>query len=87
MHKSNLIELENRVESTDPLTEMLLSGARKLIEQAEEVEVQEKLTALQDRRLEDGRAGVVRDGCLPEREIQTGIGSVTVQIPKIRAKT
>ena len=45
------------------------------------------LAAHSDRLLEDGRAGVVRNGHLPEREIQTGIGPVTVQIPKVRAKT
>ena len=39
-----------------------------------------------DRRLDDGRAAVVRNGHLPEREIQTGIGPVTVQIPKVRSK-
>jgi len=29
----------------------------------------------------------VRNGYLPEREIQTGIGPVTVQVPKVRSKT
>jgi putative transposase len=29
---------------------------------------------------------VVRNGYLPDREIQTGIGPVTVQIPKVRAE-
>ena len=35
----------------------------------------------------DGRAGVVRNGYLPARELQTGLGPVTVKIPKVRAKT
>lgn len=87
MEKSNVIELEGRAESTDPLTELLRSGARQLLQQAIEAEVQELLAAHSGRLLEDGRAGVVRNGCLPEREIQTGIGPVTVQIPKVRAKT
>jgi len=39
------------------------------------------------RRTQDGKAVVVRNGYLPARELQTGIGPVTVQIPKIRAKT
>jgi len=87
MEKSNIIELEGRVESTDPLTELLRSGARQLLQQAIEAEVQELLAAHSDRTLEDGRAGVVRNGHQPEREIQTGIGPVTVKIPKVRAKT
>jgi transposase-like protein len=87
MNKSNVIEFEGRAESTDPLTELLRSGARQLLQQAIEAEVQELLAAHSDRTLEDGRAGVVRNGHQPEREIQTGIGPVTVKIPKVRAKT
>ena len=66
---------------------MLRIGARRLIEQAVEAELQELLMAHEDRRLADGRAGVVRNGHLPERDIQTGLGPVTVRIPKVRAKT
>jgi transposase-like protein len=40
-----------------------------------------------DRRTADGKAGVVRKGYLPERELQTGVGPVTIRIPKIRSKT
>jgi hypothetical protein len=29
---------------------------------------------------------VVRNGHLPERELQTGLGPVTVRIPKVRSK-
>ncbi len=87
MSKSNVIEFEGRVESADPLTELLRSGARQLLQQAIEAEVQELLSAHSGRTLEDGRAGIVRNGHLPEREIQTGIGPVTVKIPKVRAKT
>lgn len=87
MGKSNVIDLEGRVGSIDPLNELLRSGARQLLQQAIEAEVQVLLAAHSGRTLEDGRAGVVRNGHLPEREIQTGIGPVTVQIPKVRAKT
>ena len=38
------------------------------------------------RRTEIGTAGVVRNGFLLEREWQTGVGPVTVRIPKARAK-
>ncbi|MCP5148443.1 MAG: IS256 family transposase [Pseudomonadales bacterium] len=87
MSKSNVIEFEGRAESADPLTALLRSGARQLLQQAIEAEVQELLATHSDRVLEDGRTGVVRNGYLPEREIQTGIGPVTVKIPKVRAKT
>ena len=87
MGKSNVIELAGRAGSTDPLTELLRSGARQLLHQAIETEVQVLLSAHSGRTLEDGRAGVVRNGCQPEQELQTGIGPVTVKIPKVRAKT
>ena len=87
MEKSNVIELKGRAESTDPLAELLRSGARQLLQHAIETEVQVLVAAHSDRTLEDGRAGVVRNGYQPEREIQTGIGPVTVKTPKVRAKT
>ena len=87
MSKNNVVELTGREGNIDPLTELLRTGARQLIQEAVEHEVQELLAGFEDRRLADGRAGVVRNGYLPEREIQTGIGPVTVNIPKVRAKT
>jgi transposase-like protein len=87
MNKSTVIALEDRAESLDPLTELLRVGARQLIEQAVETELQELLAAHAGRLLADGRAGVVRNGYLPEREIQTGLGPITVRIPKVRVKT
>ena len=86
MNKSTVIALEDRAESLAPLTELLRAGARQLIEQAVETELQELLAAHAGRLLADGRAGVVRNGDLPEREIQTGLGPITVRIPKVRVK-
>ena len=87
MKNSNVIEPGSPDESIDPLTALLRTGARHLSRQAVDIELQELLGEHAQRRLEDGRAGVVRNGYLPEREIQTGLGPVTVQIPKVRAKT
>ena len=39
------------------------------------------------RRLPNGRAAVVRNDHHPERAVQTGIGPVTAQNPKVRSKT
>lgn len=86
MSKSNLIELSGREESGDPLTALLRTGARTLIERAVEAELVEFMARFEGRCLEDGRAAVVRNGYQPERAIQTGIGAVTVKIPKVRAK-
>lgn len=50
MSKSNVIEIEGRAESADPLTELLRSGARQLLQQAIEAEVQELLGLCVGRR-------------------------------------
>ena len=70
--------------SPDPMTDLIRSGARRLIEQAIEAELATLLTAFTDEKLEDGRARLVRHGHLPEREILTGVGPVTVKVPRVR---
>ena len=85
MSKSNVIELSGREETGDALTALLRTGARTLIERAVEAELVEFMARFEGRRLEDGRAAVVRNGYQPERGIETGIGPVTVKIPKVRA--
>ena len=68
----------------DPLTEILRSGAKRLIEQAVEAEFAVFLASHGDLRLPDGRRRVVRHGYDPVRPIQTGIGPVEVERPKAR---
>ena len=87
MEKNNVIELAGRDSIVDPLTDLLRTGAEKLIFQAVEAELQEQLARYSDRRTGAGLAGVVRNGYLPTRELQTNLGPVTVRIPKIRSKT
>ena len=73
--------------NTDPLSELLRSGARDLIAQAVEAELQVLLDQHADIRLSDGRQAVVRNGYLPERTVQTGIGDVEVKVPKVRDRS
>ncbi len=87
MSKDNVVELKSPATIQDPLTEMLRVGAQQLIQQAVEVELQGLLAEHADRRTAEGNAGVVRNGHLPTRELQTGIGPVVVKIPKVRAKS
>ena len=87
MKKSTVNELEDREAIVDPLTELLREGAQRLMQQAVGVELEALLAEHGGRRTEAGTAGIVRNGFLPERELQTGVGPVTVRIPKVRAKT
>jgi putative transposase len=68
----------------DPLTAILRSGARRLLAQAIEAEADAFLVLMKGERLPDGRERVVRHGHGPERQVQTGIGPVAVQRPKLR---
>ncbi len=88
MSKDKVIALKKPGEiSEDPLTELLRKGARQLITEAVEAELQDLLQQYADLRNEQGHKQIVRNGYLPEREIQTGIGPVTVKVPKIRDKS
>ena len=72
---------------TDVLTALLRNGARQLIAQAVEAELQQLLQTHEDKLLPDGRKAVVRNGHLPERSIQTGIGDVDIKVPKVRDRS
>lgn len=81
---SNVVRLRQPDELDDPLTEVLRAGARRLLAQAVDLEVEAFLTDRADLKLPDGRARLVRHGHGPARDIQTGIGAVAVARPKVR---
>ncbi|MER8760617.1 IS256 family transposase [Mesorhizobium sp. M0976] len=81
---TNVLRLRQPDEFDDPLTDVLRSGARKLLAQAIEIEAETFLAEMRDLKLGDGRDRIVRHGHGPERSIQTGIGPVPVRRVKIR---
>lgn len=87
MTKSILHVLPEPVEATDPLHDLLRNGAQLLIASAVEAELAVMLAQFSDRQLDDGRQAIVRNGFLPERLIQTGIGDVSVKVPKVRDRS
>jgi putative transposase len=72
--------------SKDALTEILRRGAQQMLARAIENEVAEYLGQHADQCDEMGRRLVVRNGYLPARDIQTGIGLVEVRQPRVRDK-
>jgi len=70
--------------SDDPLTDILRAGARQLLTQAVEAEIEGHIAAHADLTDASGRRRIVRHGYLPAREIQTGIGAVRVKAPRAR---
>ena len=81
---SNIVALRQPDNIDDPLTNILRAGARQLLAQAVEIEVETFLATVKDLKLADGRARVVRHGYGPARTIATGIGPVEVARAKIR---
>ena len=84
MTENRVVPLRQPDAIDDPLTEILCSGARRLIAQAVEAEFEAFLTSHADCQLPDGRQRVVRHGHDPARTIQTGIGPIEVEKPKAR---
>jgi putative transposase len=85
MPKDNVIELKKPEPFVDdPITDVLRTGARKLLTEALEVEIEGFLSQYRDLRDNQDRQRVVRNGYLPGREIQTGIGPVAVKVPRAR---
>ncbi len=70
--------------SPDPLTDVLPTGARELLATAVRAEVSEFIALHADLLDDKGRQRLVRHGFLPEREVLTGIGKVSVQVPRVR---
>src|SRR5271154_6495131 len=84
MTDSNVFQLSQPGTLSDPLTEVLRSGARALLAQAVAAEVAGFLESHANKLTDDGRQRLVRHGHLPERAIMTGIGPVAVRAPRIR---
>jgi len=88
MRESTLRVLSQpEIGEADPLHALLRAGARELIAKAVEAELESFLEGVAGQRLEDGRQAVVRNGYLPERRVQTGIGAVGVRVPKVRDRS
>ena len=86
METTNIVDFARRDEMTDALTELLRTGAQDLIATAVEAEFATYLAQFAELRTEAGHAAVVRNGHHPARPVQTGIGPVSVRIPKVRSK-
>lgn len=90
MNSDHLISLptpETTESFSDALSDLIRRGAQQIIAQAVEAELQAFLERYQDRRDEQGRREVVRNGYLPERTITTGVGEVVIQVPKVRDRS
>ncbi len=84
MANSNIVRLKTPTE--DPLGGLLKQGAQQLLASAIEAEVTD-LLAQYSQLTVDNKQAIVRNGHLPERTIQTGLGDISVKVPKVRDRT
>jgi len=68
----------------DALTKLIKEGAKEVLAAALQAEVDEHIERFRTVLEADGRRRVVRNGYLPEREIQTGAGSLAITQPRVR---
>jgi len=87
MSKDNVLALRNpgiANEVSDVLTQVLRDGAQQMLARAIEAEVADFLERYRSDMDQAGRARMVRNGYLPERTIQTGLGEVGIKAPRVR---
>ena len=85
MNRNNVTELKKPATFVDdPITDILRSGARQLLAEALEAEIERFLAIYTDLKDNKSCQRLTRNGYLPEREIQTGIGPVHVRVPRVR---
>ena len=85
MTNDNVIELKKPAPFIDDqITAIIRQGARKLLAQALEAEIDLFINQYAELKDEIGRQRIVRNGYLPQREIQTGIGAVPAKAPRVR---
>jgi len=85
MKHDSVIQIEKpETITTDLLTETLRKGSQKLLAAAVEAEIEAHIEYYQNLKDANGRQRIIRNGYNPEREIQTGIGQIKVQVPRSR---
>ena len=85
MSQDNVIDLKKPEPFIDdPITTIIRQGARDLLAQALETEIELIISQYTELKDEIGRRRIVRNGYLPKREIQSGVGPIAVKAPRIR---
>jgi putative transposase len=85
MKNNNILAL-NKQEEIDLLQGILKDGAQRMLAVAIEAEVEGFIDQYRSLTTANDKAAIVRNGYLPERTIQTGLGNIAVKVPKVRGR-
>lgn len=84
MDKSTTDDIQGQIpQVVRSLDELAREGARRMIEAALELEVEEYIQKLRHQRDENGHALVVRNGKARPRTVSLGAGPVELQAPRV----
>jgi len=75
--------IKDRADARSALEEVIVKGARKMLKLALENEVDEFIQKHSTLKDEEGNRIVSRNGYMPERDILTGIGPLTIKQPRV----
>ena len=87
MKKSNQEKSSGLSEIGLGLDDLIHQGARQIIQQAIEAELAHLLEEYDNVKTLNGQRAVVRNGTLPQRQVLTAVGAVTVNVPKVRDRS
>ena len=81
---SEVLAFREQFDERSPLDQLVREGARRMLQEAINAEVESFIDQHRDRRDEQGRRLVIKNGNLPPREILTGAGPVEVTQGRVR---
>ena len=85
MSNDNVFEIKKPEAFVDyPITRIFREGAGKWLAQALEAEIEFFINQYARLKDESGKQRIVKNGCRPEGQIQSGIGPVPVKAPLAR---
>jgi putative transposase len=87
MNDDRVVSIGSQSAPCDLLTELLREKAVELLQAAVNAECADFLSRFAEQRDHAGRSALVRNGYLPARSIVTGIGAVSVTVPRVRDRT
>ena len=79
-----VVAFRTQFDDPSPLDGLVREGARRMLQAAIDAEVEAFIAQHADRRDENGRRQVVKNGSLPAREILTGAGPIEVKQGRVR---
>ena len=79
--KNELFLQENA--SISVLDKIIQEGARKILQEALENEIEELIQKFKNHRDDNGKAMITRNGYMPERDFITGVGALKIKRPRV----